>query len=64
MYDTLAGDVNSIVNSNMCQTWEDVIWATLNGLLENEMNRIDNTSSIISSTSFELASSKDFLLEG
>jgi hypothetical protein len=48
----------------MCQTWEDVVWATLNGLLENEMNRIDNTSSIISSASFELASSKDFLLEG
>ncbi|KAG1050621.1 hypothetical protein G6F43_007121 [Rhizopus delemar] len=63
LYDTLAGDVNSIVNSNMCQTWEDVIWANLNGLLENEMNRIDNTSSIISIASFELASSKDFLLE-
>ncbi|CAO3698446.1 unnamed protein product [Rhizopus stolonifer] len=60
LYSTLAGDINSLLKSSTCQSWEDVVWANLNTTaLEGKSDMMH----ILPVSVFNLAASKDQLLE-
>lgn len=61
MYDTFAGNIH--IGPSICQTWEDVIWVNLNGVVQSAMAKQNSEELILSDSVAQLALSKDYLLE-
>ncbi|KAI9281046.1 nuclear pore protein 84/107 [Sporodiniella umbellata] len=64
LYNTLLGNTDSLTESVLCQTWEDIVWAYLNGFLTEELELSRTSTSAYSyKEAFNRANFKDCILE-
>jgi hypothetical protein len=65
VFATLAGESKELYTTT-CDTWEDVIWAYLNELVEDQMDHVDivnSSNTILLNDTKQIASQKDLIMD-